>query len=93
MLPGLLTRRERVGRALSGGVRTDRLFAALSARASAPRQAQIALFWRLRAHRRPVRSGSELEPGGPFPFRRAHPDADHDHPASPTRRAHPDWRL
>ena len=44
---------------------------------------------RLRAHRRPVRSGSELEPGGPFPFRRAHPDAGDQHPASPTRHARP----
>src|SRR5439155_23775808 len=39
---------------------------------------------RLRAHRRPARSGGLLEPGGPFPFRRAHPVAGHHTPASPT---------
>ena len=37
------------------------------------------------ASRRPVRSGSELEPGGPFPFRRAHPDAG----KPPPRKPHP----
>jgi hypothetical protein len=44
---------------------------------------------RLRAHWRPVRSGSELEPGGPFPFHRAHHVAGNRGLARPTGHTHP----
>jgi len=74
MLPGLLTRRERAGRAFSGGVRTDRSLPIRGGRfqpAQLSGAAQITQIWRARVRRRSGSSSRLLgrqAPGqGPWP--------------------------